>query len=726
MLRLYNTLSRSVEEVVPRERGTFRMYTCGPTVYRHAHLGNLRSYLMADWIRRTLEHQGGRVIHVKNITDVGHMRQELLERGGDKIVLAALAEGKTPQEIAQFYTEAFHRDESRLNILSAHHFPKATDHVKDMIEVVQQLEHRGYTYQVGGTFYFDVSKFAGYGKLSGNIGGDLMEGVRAEADPNKRDPRDFTLWKAAEPGREMKWPSPWGEGFPGWHIECSAMSVKYLGDEFDIHTGGVDNIFPHHEDEIAQSEGAFGKQVVRYWVHGQHLLADGVKMAKSVGNVFTLEDLEERGFDPLAFRYLCLTVHYHNRLNFTFSALKAAERALTRLRDRVWEWRSLSSPEDVPHQEIDYCKGLFWEHVNNDLDMPAALALTWDVVRSDLPVKARLLVLQELDSVLGLGLDRMPASYPMPQDISSSLERRSTLRTAHEYQDADSVREDISRAGFLVRDEYSQSRSRPKTAWERREERWTSVSSPKEVPSLLEQPASKDVSFVITACNYLADVQRCINSIFRHADGHSTEVVAVENGSTDGTAEWLEQMRQENGVKVIHTDHALGEAMAKNIGLRQSLGRIVVLLDTSIEITGDVCTPLFEWLQDQSIGLVGPWGLRSDDLHHFHEEVFSGEADAMQAYFMAFRRELLRHVGLMRENFRFYRNLDLDFSFQVKDKGYRIIADSVFPLIRHEHRQWSALGEEEREQLSRKNFNHFLRRWRGRHDLLVASSGKGT
>ena len=313
------------------------MYSCGPTVYRYAHIGNLRTYLMADWLRRTLEALGYEVTHVKNITDVGHMRQEHLERGEDKVIAAALAEGKTPQQIAQFYTEAFLRDERRLNVLPAHHYPRASEHVPDMVALVERLLAAGYAYESQGNVYFDVSRFPDYGKLSGQVAHALEEGVRVEPDPLKRDQRDFTLWKAAEPGRLLKWPSPWGEGFPGWHIECSAMSIRYLGPRLDIHTGGVDNIFPHHEDEIAQSEAAYGAPFVRYWVHGQHLLVDGLKMAKSTGNVYTLDDLLRRGFEPLAFRYLCATVHYRTRMNFTWDSLRAAQRGLLRLRRHAQE-----------------------------------------------------------------------------------------------------------------------------------------------------------------------------------------------------------------------------------------------------------------------------------------------------------------------------------------------------------------------------------------------------
>lgn len=724
MLRIYNTLSKRVEEITTLEPGVVRMYTCGPTVYRYAHIGNLRTYLMADWIRRILEYGRYKVIHAKNITDVGHMRQEMLETGGDKVILAALAEGKTPGEIAQFYAETFHQDEDKLNILPAHHFPWATDHVQEMIAVIERLFENGYAYQAGDNIYFDVSKFSDYGKLSGNVQAGLMEGVRSEVDPLKRDPRDFTLWKTAEPGREMKWDSPWGEGFPGWHIECSAMSTKYMGEQLDVHTGGVDNIFPHHEDEIAQSEAAFGKPFVRYWVHGQHLLADGVKMAKSAGNEFILDDLEQRGFDPMSFRYLCLTLRYRHRMNFTFSALKAAERALTSLRDRVWEWRNLPLLAEQP-EEAEEWKARFANAVNDDLDLPGALGLTWATVRSGLPDQAKLGLLMEFDRILGLRLDDVPARYDLPREIQSTVAERTGLRQQADYRRADELRSVISSHGYIVGDGMSETKVRPKTVLEKQEERWRTVSSSKEVESYLDRTPQLDFSFVVTANNYIDDVKRCAQSILRWSEGHKVELVVVDNGSIDGTSDWLEELRQRDSrVKVIHCDHVLGEGAAKNIGLKQSLGRTIVILDTSVEIEGDTLEPIGRWLQDRSIGIVGPWGLRTDDLLHFHDEVQSGDADAMQAYCIAFRRDLLSTVGLMRETFRFYRNLDLDFSFQVREQNNRIVADGTLPMVRHEHRQWNALGEVERDQLSFKNFKRFYKKWGERSDLLVSSGGE--
>jgi len=725
MLRVYNTLSNRVEEITTIEPGAVRMYTCGPTVYRYAHIGNLRTYLMADWIRRIMGSHGYIVTQVKNITDVGHMRQEQLERGGDKVILAALAEGKTPQEIAQFYTDAFHRDEAILNILPADHYPRATQFVPQMVQVVQRLMDRGFAYLAGDNVYFDVGKYAPYGQLSGNLGADLMEGVRVDVDPLKRDPRDFTLWKGAEPGRPMKWDSPWGEGFPGWHIECSAMSTHYLGEEQDIHTGGVDNIFPHHEGEIAQSEGAFGKQYVRYWVHGQHLLADGVKMAKSAGNEFILSDLQERGFDPLALRYLCLTVKYRHRLNFTFSALKASQRALTRLRDRVWQWRGAPSPNGRAGEDSAAWRTRFWDAVNDDLNLPRALSVTWAMVRSDLPDSQRLSLLLEFDALLGLGLADVPASYPLDEEVRTGLTDRESYRNRARYDRADEIRGHLAAGGYQVRDTPKGPLARPLTSFELRQEMWPSVSSPREVDSLISAPSGPDFSVVISACNYLDDIKRCVNSALSWADGASLELLVVDNGSTDGSSQWLEDCQRSNpAVRVIHCDHQLGDAQAKNIALKQSQGRYIVMLDTSVELTDAYLPRIRHWLDGPEVGVVGAWGIRSEDLHHFHEEVQSGDADAMQAYCFAFRRELLQEVGLMRECFRFYRNLDLDYSFQFRNLGYRIIADGSIPIVRHEHRQWSALGEEERDQLSQKNFKHFFKRWGHRHDLLI-SAGEG-
>ena len=725
MLRIYNTLSKHVEEIEPAQPGKVRMYTCGPTVYRDAHIGNLRTYLMADWIRRALLHHGQQVEHVKNITDVGHMRQELVETGGDKMLLAALAEGRTVQQIAEMYAGRFHRDEARVNILEAAVFPWASQHIPEMVSIVETLLAKGHAYERGGNIYFDVPSFSEYGKLSRNTGIDLLEGVRAEADPLKQDPRDFTLWKAAEPGRDLKWDSPWGPGFPGWHIECSAMASKYLGQSFDLHTGGVDNIFPHHEDEIAQSESAFGEQHVRYWVHGQHLLADGAKMAKSSGNVFLVEELIERGFDPLSFRYLCMTVLYRHRMNFTFTSLKAAEKALTSLRQRVWLWSQ--QPEVNGHSELaeEYRKR-FWDTIDDDLDLPGAVALTWEMVRAEIPDRHKLDLILEFDQMFGLDLHKSPSANNVGEDITVAVKHRETFRQQETFDTADSMRNQLAADGYVVEDALDGTRVRPKTPMERRLEKWGAVSSSREVESLLGQPSEYEFTFVLNAYGYPEDVERCVSAMLRHSEGRSAEIIVIDSGSTDGTGELLEQMQLEHpNVRVVHCDHVIGDAASKNIGIKQSLGEHVIIVDGSAEIVGDVLGPVAAQLSDPTVGVFGPYGLTTDDLQHFHEEVDSGDADAMQAYMMAFRRDAVNTVGLMREVFRFYRNLDIDYCFQFKDKGYRVVADSSLPLVRHEHRQWTELDDNQRDELSRKNFGRFLKRWGNRPDLLITAGGRG-
>ncbi len=728
VLKVYNTLSRSLDEVESVERGVVRMYTCGPTVYRDAHIGNLRSYLMADWIRRILTAQGMDVVHIKNITDVGHMRQEMLERGEDKIIAAAIEEGKSPAEIAQFYTDRFLKDEKKLRIRPAHEFPKATDHISEMIEIVEKLVEKGYAYESEGNVYFEVSKFPGYGQLSGNIHeAELLEAVRVDADPLKRDPRDFTLWKAAEPGRMVKWDSPWGEGFPGWHIECSAMSIKYLGTRFDVHTGGVDNIFPHHEGEIAQSEGFTGQSVVTSWVHGQHLLADGVKMAKSTGNSFIMSDIEAQGIDPMAFRYLCMTARFNTRLNFTFTSLRAAQRGLQRLKNRIWRWMiEVEKAPDAAQSDgaaVEEWIARFFETVNANLDLPGALALTWELARSDLPAKAKLDLIEKFDEVLGLDLMSVGDEYKPDPTALDRLLQRASLRDLGDYSAADRIRSNLEEDGYVVEDHRRGSYIRPRAEWEKMVQGRDVVSAAAEVPSLIFERDGHDLTIGVVACNYTGDVERALGSALKWASDCDVEAVVLDNGSDDGTPDWLDdKARSDPRIRVIHADHRLGEAAAKNIVLKQSLGRTVVLIDTSVEVAGNIYGRIDRILDDDKIGVVGPFGLRTDNLHHFHDgEDESGEMDAMQAYCFAFRRKNLREVGLMRESFRFYRNLDIDYSFHFKDKGKSIVADNSLPVVQHEHRVWSELAEAERDELSLKNYRRFLDKWGDRADLLVSS-----
>ncbi len=405
MLRLHNTLTRTVEPVRPLRPGAVAMYSCGPTVYRPVHIGNLRSFLLGDLIRRALAWSGLSVRQVMNITDVGHMTDEVYDRGEDKMLLAAADEGLSPAEIAAKYEAAFHRDCGRLGIIPAEVYPKASEHIGEMIGLIGRLLERGHAYVDGGSVYYDVTTFDGYGRLSRNSLDQLRAGHRLEAvDHHKRHPADFILWKAAGPRRIVRYDSPWGEGYPGWHIECSAMSIAYLGERFDIHTGGVDLAFPHHEDEIAQSEGALGHPVVTTWVHGDHLLFSGQKMAKSSGNVWTLDRLEDEGHHPLDFRYLCLTSRYRRQLRFSPDALAAAGKARARLGAHLAGWgEPAAAPESAPAKEWDE---RFRDAVFDDLDFPRAITMVWGLVGDDtVSPGERAALLCEWDGVLGLGLD---------------------------------------------------------------------------------------------------------------------------------------------------------------------------------------------------------------------------------------------------------------------------------------------------------------------------------
>jgi cysteinyl-tRNA synthetase len=724
LLKLYNTLTRTVEEIRPRDPARPLMYTCGPTVYRDAHIGNLRSYLMADWIRRALERDGVSMVHVKNITDVGHMRQEELERGEDKVIAAALAEGKRPSQIASLYTERFLRDEQLLNILPATHFPKATEHVGEMIEIVRILLDRGVAYEVDGNVYFEVGKFPGYGSLSGNRQDQLLEAVRVEADPLKRDPRDFTLWKAAEPGRLLKWPSPWGEGFPGWHIECSAMSRRYLGERLDLHTGGVDNIFPHHEGELAQSEAAFGRPYVRVWVHGQHLLADGVKMAKSAGNSYILADLVERGIEPLAFRYLCATARFRTRLNFTFAALKSAQRGYTRLRRHVEEWSraSDSSRGQRPRLKREW-RTRFWEQVDHNLGIPQALAIVWSMSGSELNPRERVALALEFDRVLGLGLAASARKMRVPVKVKALVASRQRLRQTGRFGAADRLRDQIREAGFAVQDDGGETRLLRLTPFEAAPQKWPAVSASSEVPLNWGKPDACEYTVAVQANGHRSDLERCVASVFRHAARHDYELLVLDNAAPGGIGDYLDELQKSHDrTRVIHADLQLGEAAAKNVLLRQALGRITILLETHMELSGDLLGRVAALLAPPDVGVAGPFGVRTDDLHHFHEvEAGPVDVDAMQAYCFAFKRSALPEIGHLPESYRFYRNLDLDFSFRFRDRGYRIVADPGLPVRRHEHRAWTSLTDAQREEASQANFRRFARRWGKRTDLLVGN-----
>jgi cysteinyl-tRNA synthetase len=456
-VRLYNSLTRTVEELQPHTPGEVGIYTCGPTVYRYAHIGNLRSFLFADVLRRALEYLGYRVKHVKNITDVGHMRDDTFDTGEDRMELAAEVEGKSPAEVARFYTEAWLTDEAAINILPVDVFPKATEHVPEMIDLTERLLANGLAYEVDGTIYFDVSEFPGYGKLSGQRLEQMRAGHRVEVEGDKHDPEDFALWKRAGANRLMKWPSPWGDGFPGWHIECSAMSLRHLGEHVDIHTGGIDNKFPHHEDEIAQSEGALGHRVVGVWMHGEFLTLGEAKMAKSAGNIIRVTDLPEKGFDPLVFRYLALTAHYRSKLDFTEAAMHAADSGLRRLRRAVHQADAggAGAGVDLGAEPMAGYRARFTDAIADDLATPAALAVAHAVAGADdlTPVQRQALLL-DFDRVLGLSLDAPADEVPgvLPEGAAALLERRAAARAARDFATSDALRDELAAMGVEVRD----------------------------------------------------------------------------------------------------------------------------------------------------------------------------------------------------------------------------------------------------------------------------------
>ena len=452
-IRLHNSLTRRTEPLEPLEPGKVGIYTCGSTVYKYAHIGNLRTYLFGDLLHRALEYLGYEVRYVKNITDVGHMRNDDHDSvAGDKVEEAAALEGKTPAEIADFYTAAWLEDEALLNILPADVMPKATDHIAEMISLTERLVERGLAYEVEGTVYFDVSEFPGYGQLSGQKIDEMRAGHRVEVEGDKRDPADFALWKHAHEHRSMKWPSPWGDGFPGWHIECSAMSLKHLGERFDVHTGGIDLKFPHHEDEIAQSEGALGHPVVSIWMHGEFLTMADAKMAKSTGNVVRVADLPDRGYEPLAFRYLALTAHYRSKLDFTEDAMHAAASGLARLRRAVG--LAPSDAVDVASEPMARHRARFTDAITDDLGTPRALAIAHEVASgADLTDAQRRALLLDFDRVLGLSLDAPSAAdAPLPDGAAELLERRAAARAARDWAASDALRDELAAMGVDVRD----------------------------------------------------------------------------------------------------------------------------------------------------------------------------------------------------------------------------------------------------------------------------------
>ena len=450
-LVLYNTLLRKKQKFVPLNEGKVGLYTCGPTVYNYVHLGNLRSYIFEDILKRVLFFNKLEVKHVMNITDVGHLTSDA-DTGEDKMLKGARREKKTVLEIANFYTEAFQSHAKELNILTPGIVCKATDHIQEQVAMIKKLELKGFTYQAGGNIYFDTSKFKDYGKLA-KLKLDDHHQARIELDKNKKNSHNFVLWftKSKFQDQEMKWNSPWGEGYPGWHIECSAMASKYLGEQFDIHCGGIDHIQIHHTNEIAQSEAAFGKKPwVRYWLHNEFLvLGKGEKMAKSGENFITLQTLKDKGFDPLDYRYFCLGTHYRNPLMFSWEALEGAKAARKKLFEFVLSIKNFKGKESK-NKQAEYLRK-FTAEVNDDLNTPKALATVWEVVKSDLSSRDKYSLLLQFDKVLGFNFGNLEKEK-IPSNIITLANEREKARENKDWKKSDKLRDEIKDKGYIVED----------------------------------------------------------------------------------------------------------------------------------------------------------------------------------------------------------------------------------------------------------------------------------
>ncbi|HEV3231919.1 MAG TPA: cysteine--tRNA ligase [Candidatus Dormibacteraeota bacterium] len=450
-VQVYNTMGRSKQAFTPRQPGRVSMYTCGPTVYKYAHIGNFRTYLMSDFWIRGLRYLGFDVTQVENITDVGHLLDDA-DDGEDKVLQSAQREGKSPEEIADFYTAAFMSDAALLRVRPPDHQPRATEFVPQMIEAIARLEAMGLAYAVDGSVYYDVERRGDYPKLSGNTLDQLHAGYRVEVDQRKRNSADFALWKAAGERRLQVWDSPWGRGFPGWHIECTAMSLHHFPQGFDIHTGGVDNIFPHHEDEIAQSEPLVGGPVANYWIHGEFLTGDGGrKMAKSAGNILRVAELEELGYEPLAFRYLCLTARYRTKLSFTEEALDGAQTGLRALRRRA---SRLAPATPLATDAGRAFEARFSAALADDLDLPLVSALLQEVLRADIPEGEKRQLLESWDAVLQVDLTRpeAEAGTAIPAEALALARARDEARAARDWARADSLRGELAALGFVAED----------------------------------------------------------------------------------------------------------------------------------------------------------------------------------------------------------------------------------------------------------------------------------
>ena len=450
-IKLYNTLSRSKEVFKPIKEGKVGVYSCGPTVYNYAHIGNLRTYVFTDILKRIFTFNGYKVKSVMNITDVGHLLSDA-DDGDDKMVKAAAEQNKTPEQIAEFYTAAFFKDCQRLNILRPDVTPKATEHIQEMLKVVRDLVAKGYAYETDDGIYFDISKFPDYGKLSRANLEEQLAGARVDVNLGKHHPADFAIWKKAEPNHIMQWPSEWGMGYPGWHIECTAMSTKYLGEYFDIHTGGIDHVPIHHENEIAQVEAWLGHKAVNYWMHSEFMLVDGGKMSKHLKNTYTVDDLIEKGFSPMEFRYLCLNVQYRQKLNFTWESMESAKTSFKRLTSHLLSHKQSQNRTDK--KVIDEIMNEFHEAINDDLNVPMAMGVLWKMVKLPLSKDIYEAALV-MDRVFGLDFDKISEEsqkVEVPDFVEKLAQQRLEARKQKNWAESDRLRGEIENAGFAVKD----------------------------------------------------------------------------------------------------------------------------------------------------------------------------------------------------------------------------------------------------------------------------------
>ena len=451
-MKIFNTLTRKKEELITIDEGKVKIYSCGPTVYYYAHIGNLRAYLFMDTLRRVLKYNGYELKHAMNITDVGHLESDA-DDGEDKMEKAARRENKNPYEIAEFYTKKFMQDLDKLNISKPEIICKATEHIKDMEEYVKKIIENGYAYETEDTIYFDTSKLDKYGVLSNIKTDEQKAGARVEFDSNKKNITDFALWIKAPEKHIMKWDSFWGKCYPGWHIECSAMSKKYLGEVFDIHTGGIDHIPIHHENEIAQSKGYCSKIPAHYWMHVDFLQVNGGKMSKSLNNLYTLEDLEKKGYEPLVYRVFNFSSHYRNKINFTWEAMDSAKTSLNRIREGYL--KHLEGSNVIEEDVINSYREEFLEAINDDLNMPVAMSVVWNVIKEQRKSKQFKDLLLEFDEVLGLNLKDYTANKEneaIPENILKIVEERKIARENKDFRKSDELRDLLKEKGYIVKD----------------------------------------------------------------------------------------------------------------------------------------------------------------------------------------------------------------------------------------------------------------------------------